>query len=437
MALPFILYLSLSLLYLLAVPTGEAPDEPGHLQCIEQVSIEKHLPIVNPPPQGEWWSRGVVLSGRMCYHLPLYYVVSGYSQRAVQGITGSSPHFEFPPENPQWGDSPAVFAHDPTEPFWRIGEPAAVWVLRVEAILLGLVTVWAARQTAVRLFPGDPTSAGLAALLAAGWPQFLFMSRAISNDTLATAWAVVALVLLLDVGRPRRFFWAALVSCLAVLTKFTMLFTLGIVVVTWLLEWLGESSRRAVYVRQGLLAGLPILALTLLLALQPTLRLHVEQTLQSFAAVNPAVLTIPYWLAVWQLSLSSGYARFGWMNVPAPTWQAYAWWVLILLAGGLGLWRALRLEQRNRRQGLILAVAGVWAAGVFFSYLRINSNRFQPQFRFAFALLPLLAALAAAGLSRLVGRFPRWRQAAAPLLAAGLWLTNVWLLLNVLEPAYS
>lgn len=437
MALSFVLYLSLSLLYLLAVPTGESPDEPGHLQCIEQVSIEKHLPTVNPPPQGEWWSRGVVLSGQMCYHLPLYYVVSGYSQRAVQGVTGHSLHFEFPPNNPQWGDSPAVFAHDPTESFWGVTEPPAVWLLRVEAILMGLVTLWAAHQTVGRFFPGDATSASVAAILAAGWPQFVFMSRAISNDTPATALAAIVLTILLNVGRPRRFFWASFIACLAVLTKFTMLFTLGAVASTGLLEWFTTPSRRAEYGRQGLLAGLPVLALALLLALQPTLRLHVEQTLQSFAAVNPAALTISYWLEVLRLSLSSGYAHFGWMNVPAPTWQAYAWWLLILAAGGLGLWRALRLARGNRQQSLVLAVAGVWAAGVLFSYARINLNRFQPQFRFAFALLPLLAALAAAGCDRLLERFPRWQWLGAPLLAAGLWLVNVWLLVNVLEPAYS
>ncbi len=68
---PSILYLMLATLYFLAIPLGESPDEPGHIQCIQQVALYDRLPIVDPKPQGEWWKPGVTLSGRMCYHMPL------------------------------------------------------------------------------------------------------------------------------------------------------------------------------------------------------------------------------------------------------------------------------------------------------------------------------------------------------------------------------
>ena len=65
--------------------------------------------------------------------------------------------------------------------------------------------------------------------LVAGWPQFLFLSRAISNDGLALALGAVVLATLVADGRPRRFAWAALPAALAVLAKLSLLFAVGVV----------------------------------------------------------------------------------------------------------------------------------------------------------------------------------------------------------------
>ena len=111
--LPLALYLFLSVLYLLAIPVGESPDEPGHLQCIEQVALYQRLPLTEPAPAGDtWWSRGQILSGRMCYHMPLYYLVAGTILQSTAVISGTNVPFQFPPTNEDFGAEAALFIHD-------------------------------------------------------------------------------------------------------------------------------------------------------------------------------------------------------------------------------------------------------------------------------------------------------------------------------------
>lgn len=428
--IPLALYLALGLLYLLAVPVGESPDEPGHLQCIEQVTQLRRLPQVEPAPSGEWWSRTTVLSGRMCYHMPLYYVVAGGVQLAVHGLGLSPLHFEFPASNPAWSSgAPGMFVHDGG---WGLAETAAVTAVRILSLALGLVILWATYRVALAVYPGQPVIAAAAATLVAGWPQLVFMSRAISNDLLATALSVLVLVVLLRQSLPGRYPLAAIVATLAILTKLTAIFTAGIVLAAYALDFWRYPATRKELARAGLLMVAVFAAGGLLIALVPTLRDHFVAGLRAFGGVAPAAQAAPYWAEVLQLTASSGYARFGWMNVAAPAWQGYLWWALLLgatLLGILAMWR-----QRERPSAYLLALLGLWTMAVLAGYLRINLNRFQPQFRFAFALLPVLGTFAAGG-------YWRWLEGqptlAVVMLALGLFLVNLWLLLQLVVPAYA
>ena len=430
------LYVALAGLYLLAVPSGESPDEPGHLQCIEQVSLLRRLPQVDPPPSGQWWSPASVLSGHMCYHMPLYYILAGTLQLATQRLAGGPLHYRFPPHNPEWGASPAMFAHETDAVWWHTSEPPAVLVVRLASIGLGGIVVWAGFRLARALLPGRPPLATASAIMVAGWPQFVYMSRAISNDVLASALLVVVLVLLVDVGKPRRFAWATLAAVLATLAKLTAWFTAGLVVLVFAWElWLAHEERAA-YLRPGLVSALLLGGLVLLFIWQPTLHAHLQQTLASFTGVSPAVRSLAYWRDVFRLTLTSGWAHFGWMNLPAPAWQAYGWWTLLAAAGLWGA-RNLWLNVAERPRPLVLLILVLWTAAVAGTYLRINLNRFQPQFRFAFALLPIISTLAAAGYLDWFARARRRQQVAVVLLAAILFLANVWIVLSLIVPAYT
>jgi hypothetical protein len=308
------------------------------LRCIEQVSLENRLPEVDPKPTGLWWERTTTVSGYLCHHLPLYYLAAGVVQKVVHWVSDAPLHFEMPPNNPGWtSGSPSMFLHTDKTSFFMMPEPLTVGAVRIMSILLGLVTVWACYQTAKAVLPDDSTLPIIAAVLCAGWPQFLYMQRAINNDILATALASCVLIVLLNVGRPYRFIWATGLSCLAILAKLTMSFTLVVLVLAFGLEWFTFRTQRKTYLIAALVSMGTAGLLAMLLTFQPTINNHIITDQIVFGSTLPQVTTAAYWLDVLKLSISSGYARFGWMNVPAPEWQAYAWWAFIAVTTLVGL----------------------------------------------------------------------------------------------------
>lgn len=436
--LPLGLYFLLTAVYLFAIPDGESPDEPGHLNCIEQVTLHNRLPIVDPVPQGDvWWARGRLVSGYMCYHMPLYYLAAGYFQQGIVAVTGASVPFDFPPINDAFGSTPNLFRHPEKTTFWQLGAPPTVTGLRLLSIVLGVFTLWASWQAAAYFFPRLPFAPLLAATLVAGIPQFVYLSRSLNNDLLATALAVTVLVMLLRVQRPQRFLWIALLAALAVLTKLSMMFVAAAVLAVWALEmWLAAAEERRRYL-WALAAMLGIWAATaVLIGAHPLLRDHFRYGLTQFSELSAQARTAVYWWDVLRLTLSSGWARLGWMNLPAPEWHAYLWWIWLLLTAGVGVAAAWRGAQTTPAR-LRLAIAAIWWAGLLASYLRVNSNRLQPQFRFMLPLLPLLAAFSAGGVLWLLQARPVARRLAAPVLGFLLLNYNIWFVFAIVKIAYG
>ncbi len=433
---PLGLYLSLCLLYLFVIPSGESPDEPGHLVCVAQVAESSQLPVVNPVPAGEvWWARGNIVSGRMCYHMPLYYLVAGWWYGATAVLFHQPVHFEFPPSNPA-GPSPAMFLHPEKTYFWQLPEPVHLVALRFLSVGLGLVMVWGCYRVAAYWAGGQTEGMILSAVLAAGWPQFVFASRGVSNDVLVTSLAVVLLVVLLDVGKPRRFWLAGLLSSLILLTKLSLSVTWAVVFITWLVEYIALRQAKNEY-KLALMGCCFCWIMTgLLLFFHPVLRLHVEQTVAAISRVSEQAKNGRYWLDVLIFTASSGSARFGWMNVPAPMWQAYLWWGGVLgtaVFGSYHLWhQATRMDQRLR-----LLITAVWSLGVLVSYLQINLAVFQPQFRFAFALIPVFTSFSAVGTLALTKQNKHKQHLLVPLVTFLLLIWNIWIIWAVVAPAYG
>ena len=423
--LPVGLYLFLSFLYMVTIPTGESPDEPGHIQCIEQVAVQGRLPRVEPVPEGErWFSRGRIISGKMCYHMPLYYLLAGGVVAGTAVLTNTPLPYEFSASNPQFpGQSAAMFVRETAV------RSAPITVLRFLSVLLGLATLWATHRLTVRLFPEQAMVGVLAMMLVAGWPQVLFLSRAINNDVLATMLSVMLLAVLVDVDKPRRFVTAGVLSALAVLTKLTVFFTVGVVAIVWLVEFTNSPQLRSTYWRVLAVCLVLWLGVALLLWLHPLLRVHFLSGTSSLTSLPERARTMGYWLDVGQQTLSSGWARFGWMNVPAPNWQAYVWW------GVIGITAVLGLRHLKMKPSLWLLLF-VWLMGVGLTYIRINMTIFQPQFRFILSLLPIVVALSAGGWWHL-NQSNVYRRLLMLFLPVFLLFYNVWLLLFVIKPVYQ
>jgi hypothetical protein len=434
--LPALLYLSLSLLYLFAIPVGESPDEPGHLQCIEQVALYNRLPLREPNPQGiAWWSRERVTSGYMCYHMPLYYLMMGAWVKGSAGLTQTTVPFEFPASNPAFERSKTVFLHENKPTLLAMPEPVTLLGIRLVSILLGGVVVWGSFYFAKQLLPQQPLVPVLAAILVAGWPQFLFLSRAINNDTLATALAVVVLLLLSRIGRPRRFIWVTVFSVLALLTKVSVGYVIGVAGLLWLVEWWLYSEQRPLYLRVGIVSAAILLLTMALIWLNPTLNTHFFSSTRSFSAVAEQATSLSYWGDVLQLTSSSGWARLGWMNVAAPDWHSMVWWLLLLATAVVGFVH-LQQQAKSMSARLLLLLAVFWVLAALLSYLRINVNRFQPQFRFLLTIIPIIAALAAVGsVSWLTGRVKQWCLIIGVTL--GLITYNLWLVFSLIRTVYG
>lgn len=432
---PSLLYLMMAVLYLLAIPLGESPDEPGHLQCIQQVALQNRLPIVEPKPQGDWWKPGVTMSGRMCYHMPLYYIGAGLLQKAISQLTGSPLIANFPEYNEAFGETGVMFLHPEGSRLVALDEPVVVIGVRIFSILCGLIVVWATMAVANLLFQGNYFATVVAGIWVAGWPQFLFLSRAISNDVLATALASITLVVLLQVDKPQRYGTLAVLSTLAVFSKVTMVF----VVVAVGLVWCMEFFRFPIYrreLRQGAITTLIVWgAAATFVQIIPTLQANFWSSARTFSAVNPRVFLVEYWMEMVFLTLSSGWVRFGWMNVKTADLFLYLWWGVVLGLSICGITYWWRNNLPNRRLlGMILVI---WVLGNLAAYFRINMAVLQPQFRFLQTLLPIIGSFVAGGVLCISPRITRYQIVIAGVLIIIAIIMNVGIIWGVVLPQYG
>jgi len=439
-ALPVALYILLCILYLFAIPPGESPDEPSHLQCIEQVSILNRIPVVDPAPRGLWWSRERVISGLTCYHLPLYYFIAGYTQKALAAVIGAPLHYEFPPTDPDFatGASVAMFAHEDKPYFLALTEPFTLTALRIESVLLGLLVLWATYRLTRRLAPTLPYAPVFAMLLVAGWPQFVFMSRAINNDVLAVALTTAILAVLVGNDQPRRYIAASALAGTAILSKLSMVFCAGMVALSWVIEWLGalDKVKLIPMIRAALISALLFGILAALLISNPTLRGNIQTTAATITPFNPAAQTTAYWENVLKTTLQSGWGRYGWMNLATPDSQVSAWWGFLAITGMIGLVVTLSRSRQDHHIRYVFLMSIAWTICVLVVYARIQLNRFQPQFRYAFSMIPVLTAFSGAGVTALLNRSARWSRLALLGLAGLLFLANLWIVFAILVPAY-
>ncbi len=432
---PVALYTILVTLYFFAIPLGESPDEPGHIQCIQQVVLYNRLPVVDPKPEGEWWRPGVTLSGRMCYHMPLYYLTVGLLQKGISYVTDTPPTVAFPPVNEAFGETGVMFQHAPKQSFVQRQEPYGVIAVRVVSAGLGLVIVLATVAVSLRIFPHEPMVAVIAGVWIAGWPQFLFLSRAISNDVLATALAAVTLVVLLQVDRPQRYVALSILSALALLSKVTMSFVVLSTVLVWFLEFQQYPKSRFRLLKAGVIALLVWGSVAALIHLSPTMQANFWSSVRAFSSPNHRVFQAEYWIEVLHLTLSSGWARFGWMNIAAPDYTAYLWWTVVISLATVGIheWWKLKLQDRTLTTATLL----IWSAGNLGAYLNINLAVLQPQFRFLQTLLPIICVFVAGGLLSILPRRLYYPVFIVGVLTIAAVIINLGIIWTIVLPRYA
>ena len=445
-------FLALCMLYNAITPLGEGPDEPGHAGYVFFLAREGRLPVQCASP----CVSDVPGSG---HHPPLAYLLA---LPAALWLSPDRRAIDLP-GNPRFtwagGDQVNAATHGSREQ-WPWDDQVLAWRLaRLASTLAGALTIVATYLAARTVQqPSNGTSSAhaermplLAASLVAFNPQFVFTASLVSNDALLAACSATLLWLVMS-GRQslRRALAAGLVLGLALVTKQSGL-VLAPIALGWCVVAGGgchDAPRRPLWQRLS-----PVLVRIAIVAGGAAMvsgwwygrnwRLYgdpfglqlfqAEFITQAFDAVSLAA-----WAGALATLYESFWARFGWMNLPAPAW-VYLVYGVVVLAGLAGWFNA---AGRGR-----VSVAAHWPLVVLLMLtlawlvsFALTAGLVAWQGRLLFPALPAIAMMLARGLTgwqtthevqEVLDRLHPWR-----LLIAALVLLAVWLPFGVIRPAY-
>lgn len=456
------LHLLLSLAFAFGAPSFEKPDEPGHLDFIRFLSLNRRLP--RPLPEFPF-----IESAFEGQQTPLYYSLQAMllaaldSRRLAEFETeefntlGIYESYVASPEkaerrtlrpNPRanaffHGTEANLFQRDRRDSFPYRYPYSVFRALRLPGILWGLLTVVVAYHLAALAFgPGSRWPVVAAAIVAFN-PQFCFLAGSVSNDCMAAFMAALLTYLgcrlALDKSGASSLSRAAALGTimgLAVLTKLSTL-TLILFALACLAaptpRRIGRLSRSAgvfllfffliagwYFIRNALLFGDPLALGTYKLTKAAILN---EHSLFSSYFFSIGTYTFPV------IAFESFWAVFGWMNILVDRWIILAY-LAICLAGGIGLiaWLSREIFQGRSKEAPKLRLAGLLLlhAGLSLAFMiRFNLIWMQPQGRYLFGSLLPIALLIALGLRFWIERLtlPRARlRGSAPFLLAGALL---------------
>jgi len=439
------LFFVLGVVYALATPLFENPDESSHLQVIRYFAAERRLyaPATTTPPR-----TGADMAATLRPHTPpLYYAPPLYHALAailVRGIGLDDLDSRLIP-NPAWdaGWAPQrnadpwnknMFVHLPGETWTDSATFRATLLLRLLSLSFSLVTIICTYHIARLICPARPAFGLGAAACVALNPQFIALSAGVTNDPLLIAIVSLATLLALRfMGTTARWpHWAALGALvgLGLLTKQTALLLLPLVGLAIIGQiprvshpWRKASADALAYGGMAALVGggwyiHNALRYSDLLGTQPHFESQIP--LRGFGWQQIAAIFETYW------------GGLGWALLSLPRW-AY-----ILIAGMMalavtGIARALwhgdahRLAPLARRRLGLLAVL-LMMNGAALVHWAIATG--APYGRLLFPSNVAIGVLVAWGLSR--WRSPGIRLSVA--LLAGIATTTPWLLL---APAFA
>ncbi len=404
-------YCALATVQSLATRLQWGPDEPGHIIYVQSVALDGRFPDISRDETDDAYVPGAARTHE-AHHPPAYYALAAVVWRIFAGLP----------------DQPVRYTSGPSGELVRFTVPGAVRPVRLLSVLLGVVTLlltWACART---IFPHRPAIWLGAVGLLAFTPMFTYVTGVINNDPLlhcffaATAWQWARL---LRFGGSRRD--AVILGLLvggAINVKETALALVPVSVFVLALEPGSESGRQ----RVARIAGMAGLAL----ALPAWWYVHkwlIYGHPFSYAYYTP-LTELPEARRAALLTAFPG-AIFLFSFVPADVVQAEMslglvalvfGGLMVLSAGGLAvalLRRKSRPLPRFEAQalGLCLLTGALVLAGLLRNAFFLDWRMGLTGGRYMVTVFPLLAPVAARGLSALVadGRWAKVVLAAAVL----------------------
>jgi 4-amino-4-deoxy-L-arabinose transferase-like glycosyltransferase len=437
-------FVAMACIFSLVTPLFESYDEPLHFAVVRNIALGRGLPEVMPGQATPWQQE----AGQP----PLYYLaaaplVSWIDMSDLEELLVANPfypYFRGPPNDNHNG-----WLHTNAEAFPFTGAALAVHLIRLLSVFLGAITVAFSFKIAQLVFPGESALAVAAASMVAFNPKFVYLSGAITNDSLLAAACTVGVYLLMRTVRDgatwRRLWLLGLVLALTALTKLSglALYALAILALAYL-AWQRRSWR-------PLLHGGFALALTALLiagwwyarnwtlygdptGMQAFLRsVPVGDSGMRASPASPRVILTdlqPVELSYW--------AIFGAGQVLADevAYDGLKLLVRLALVGlGIFLWRQRGKLRAPDTALVLLGLLAAWLLGIFAAmvqYMRIIVSR---DGRLLFPAIAAIGILLTLGLAQWAPRRFRW---ALPLLAgAALLVLTVISPFRYVAPAFA
>jgi 4-amino-4-deoxy-L-arabinose transferase-like glycosyltransferase len=234
-------FVALALLYSIATPIFEGPDEIWHFTFANHLANGGDLPVFDATQPATALRDGA--------HPPLYYwLVAAVIAPIDRSDFPDQFHFNLASRLITPGgksDQPNLLIHTAREDFPYRNATLAAHLGRLISIVLGVLTIIGVWKVAHVLLPDRDRLAIAATALAAFVPQFVYGSAMINNDALAAAsaaWLLLALLRLMKEQSIRWLIISGLLLGIALLSKIGMIAILPLPAIALLLAEINRSA---------------------------------------------------------------------------------------------------------------------------------------------------------------------------------------------------
>ncbi len=433
------IYLLLAVAFGIASPIFEAPDELQHFAFVQTLAETQTLPVL-----GERGSGGEALYAQEGAQPPLYYAIGAVLIAGVP-MTGNLPEPN-PHGNmgaPRQPGNKNIFLHSPDESWPWHETTLAVHLLRLFSTLLGMGTVFFVWKIARGLFPQRELLPLATAALVAFLPQFLFISAAVTNDSLIiflSTFVLWVILWLFGSELERSPGWAeslllGMFLGLAALSKLSGLYLWIIVALAYLIhlvtrrDWKQAAPKLLLTALAAVVIAFPWYWRNWLLYGDPT-------ALTAFlAVVGPRQKPVHFFSEFQGLRVSL-LGLFGWFNIPLPE-PFYRLWDAFLAISAIGflqgVWRR-RFYLRPLRRHAFLILLALWLGVILLALVRWTTMTPGTQGRLIFPAIASLAVLLMIGWREWLPTRSWWLSIPPLLLLATSIYSAGWLLPAAYRP---
>ncbi|MCB0196578.1 MAG: hypothetical protein KDJ65_31790, partial [Anaerolineae bacterium] len=179
----------LTIIYSIANPLFESPDELWHYPFVWHLARTAELPVQDPANPQLWQQEGS--------QPPLYYALAALLTAPIPtnnlpALIYRNPHADIGLVSPDGNAN--IIVHTAAEQWPWHSAALAIHLARFFSIALGLGTILAIYALARRLWPNYPHLALVAMAFVAFNPMFLYISASVNNDNLITFLASLILL---------------------------------------------------------------------------------------------------------------------------------------------------------------------------------------------------------------------------------------------------